>query len=117
MLPSLPVPVLPAITELDYVAPPVMSLPPLRPNPAANAMYGVLPTKPRAGEPSPAIQRAAEQRRAMKKRRRVRRIALLVIAITVAALAGPPVVGWIVDGLDTAGSTKTELPTPADDGD
>ncbi len=118
MLPSLPAaPVLPPITDLHDFAPPPMSLPPLRPNPAANATYGVMPSRPQAGEPSPAALRAAEKRRLMKKRRRIRRIALLVIAIAVAAVAGPPVARWIGDSLDKAGSTKTEIPTPADTAD
>jgi hypothetical protein len=92
-----------------------MSLPPLRPNPAANATYGVMPAKPRAGEPSPATLRAAEIRRQAKKRRRIKRIAMLVAAIVVGALAGPPTARWISDNLDTAGSTETESPPPAAD--
>ena len=98
MLPTLPAaPVLPPITDLNVAPPPAMSLPPLRPNPAANASYGVMPARPRAGEPSPATLQAAEQRRLMNKRRRIRRIAIHV--------------------LDKAGSTKTELSPPADDAD
>jgi hypothetical protein len=53
----------------------------------------------------------------MKKRRRVRRIAMLVVAIVVGALAGPPTVRWIADGFDKAGSTVTEPTTPTDDPD
>jgi hypothetical protein len=125
MLPSLPAsPVLPPPSSTlpsstlpsSFVgaAAPSMSLPPLRLNPAANATYGVLPVKPRAGEPSPAAIRAAEKRHLMKKRRRIRRIAMLVVALVVGALAGPPTVRWIADGLDKAGSV-TEPTTPADD--
>ncbi len=118
MLPSLPpAPVLPAITDLHDFTPPAMSLPPLRPNPAANASYGVMPTKPTAGEPSPANLRAAEQRRQMKKRRRIRRVAMVVIAIALAVVAGPPVASWISDELNKTGSTETETPLPADDAD
>jgi hypothetical protein len=120
MLPTLPdAPVLPTQSSTPPssfdVEAASMSLPPLRPNPAANAAYGVLPAKPRAGEPSPAAIRAAEQRRVMKKRRRFRRIATLVAVIVVCALAGPPTVRWIADGFDKAGSTVTDPTTPADD--
>ncbi|HEX4983901.1 MAG TPA: hypothetical protein VFV63_19500 [Ilumatobacteraceae bacterium] len=94
-----------------------MSLPPLRPNPAANASYGVLPVKPRAGEPSPATIRAAEQRRRMKKRRRIRRITMLIVVLVVGVFAGPPAVRWVADGFANAGSTETEPTTPADDTD
>jgi len=121
MLPTLPAaPVLPPSSStpqssFDVEAAPSMSLAPLRPNPAANASYGALPVKPRAGEPSPAALRAAEQRRVMKKRRRIRRIAMLAVAIVVGVLAGPPAVRWFADGFDKAGSTVTEPTTPADD--
>jgi hypothetical protein len=118
MLPTLPAaPVLPQIIDLEVSPLPANLLPPLRPNPAANASYGAMPTRPRAGEPSPATVQAAEQRRRMKKRRRIRRIATLVIAVALAVVAGPPVARWIADGLDKAGSTKTELPPPADTAD
>ena len=42
----------------------------------------------------------------MKKRRRIRRVAMLVIAIALAVVAGPPVASWIADELDKAGSTE-----------
>jgi hypothetical protein len=121
MLPTLPAaPVLPPPSStlpsgFSGEPAPSMSLPPLRLNPAANASYGVLPVKPRAGEPSPAAIRAAEQRRLMKKRRRIRRVAMLVVALVIGALAGPPTVRWIADGFEKAGSTITEPTTPADD--
>jgi hypothetical protein len=111
-LPTLPpAPVLPSTPTADVAVATPMSLPPLRPNPAANAAYGTMPTKPHAGEPSPAALRAAEQRRRVKKRRRIRRIVMLVVAIALAALAGPPLARWIADELDTAGSTTTETQT------
>ena len=116
MLPTLPpAPVLPAASNTETPPEPMMSLPPLRPNPAANAAYGVMPAKPRAGEPSPATLRAAEIRRQAKKRRRIKRIAMLVAAIVIGALAGPPTARWVSDNLDKAGSTETESPPPADD--
>lgn len=115
LLPTLPAaPVLPPITDLELSPLPANLLPPLRPNPAATASYGAIPTRPRAGEPSPATVQAAEQRRLMKKRRRIRRIAMLVIAIALAVVAGPPAARWIADGLDKAGSTKTEISPPGD---
>ena len=118
LLPTLPPePVLPTPQALDvneFLATAIIAPPPPRPNPAADASYGVIPRKPRAGDPSPATLRAAEQRRQAKKRRRIKRIAMLVIAIAVCALAGPPVGRWIADGLDKAGSTETD-PPPADD--
>ena len=101
---------LPSNTDVHDFAPAAMSLPPLRPNPAANATYGVMPTKPKAGEPSPAALQAAEQRRVMKKRRRIRRVAMVVVAIALAVVAGPPVASWISDELDKSGSTETETP-------
>jgi hypothetical protein len=136
MLPTLPLlpslPVLPPTSQADRSAglraatPPdlTVSLPAARvsvssqrTNLAANAPYGALPGKPRAGEPSPAAVHAAEQRRRTKTRRRFRRLALLVIAIAVIALAGPPAARWIADGFDKAGSIETESPVPGDDTD
>jgi hypothetical protein len=116
-LPTLPAASLPSTATADAAVVTPMSLPPLGPNLAANASYGPMPSKPRAGEPSPAALRAAELRRQAKKRRRIRRIAMLVVAIAVGVLAGPPLVSWIADGFDTAGSTETESPAPADQED
>jgi hypothetical protein len=84
---------------------------------AANAPYGVMPGKPRAGEPSPAALQAAEQRRRTKKRRRIRRLVLLVVAVAVVALAGPPAVRWMADGFDKAGSIGPESQPSGDDTD
>jgi len=109
-----PAPVLPTTPPADVAVATPMSLPPLRLNPAANASYGVMPTKPRAGEPSPAALRAAEQRRQAKKRRRIRRIAMLVVTIAVGVVAGPPLATWIGDQVDSAGSTETETPADTD---
>lgn len=133
MLPTLPpAPVLPPMSPADVTFAPTagtadvtVSLPaawispssPSRASLAANAPYGAMPGKPRAGQPSPATLQAAEQRRKVKKRRRIRRIAVLVIAIAVVALAGPPAASWIADSLDKAGSLETETPTTGDDGD
>jgi hypothetical protein len=86
-------------------------------HPAANAPYGVLPSKPRAGEPSQAALLAAEQRRRTKKRRRTRRLVMLVIAIAVIALAGPPTARWIADGFAKAGSIEPESVPAGDDTD
>jgi hypothetical protein len=117
-LPTLPtLPELPSTPTVDVAVAAPMSLPPLRPSPAANASYGIMPSKPRAGEPSPAALQAAEQRRRAKKRRRIRRIAMLVVAIAIAVLAGPPLARWIADNVDSAGSTETESPAPSDDTD
>jgi hypothetical protein len=116
-LPTLPAPVLPSTPTADVAVATPMSLPPLRPSPAANATYGVMPSKPRAGEPSPAALQAAEQRRRAKKRRRTRRIAMLVVAIAIGVAAGPPLARWITDNVGTAGSTNTESPAPAPDAD
>ena len=88
-----------------------------RPNYAANAPYGAMPGKPRAGQPSPATLQAAEQRRSTKKRRRIRRLAMLVIAIAVVALGGPPTARWIADGFDKAGSLEPESLPAGDDTD
>jgi hypothetical protein len=115
--PALPAPSSTPPSSFGSEAAASMSLPPLRPNPAANASYGVLPVKPRAGEPSPAALRAAEQRRQMKKRRRIRRISMLIVALVLGVLAGPPTVRWIADGFAKAGSTETEPTTPTDNTD
>jgi hypothetical protein len=120
LLPSLPpAPMLPPSSTPDIEAPAEawISLPVAGPKPAPDASYVVMPGKPRAGQPSPAALQAAEQRRQAKKRRRIRRIVLLLITIAVFALAGPPAVRWIADGLDKAGSTETEPPTIGDGAD
>ena len=126
LLPTLPpAPILPPRSLGDVTGEVTVPLDPawITPSPkrmnhaAANAAYGVMPGKPRAGEPTPAALQAAEQRRRTKKRRRIRRLVFLVIAVAVVALAGPPAVRWMADGFDKAGSIGPESQPSGDDTD
>ncbi len=88
----------------------------LAPTRKSKAGYGELPT---SDGPSEATLAARAKREAAKKRAKRNKFIAVVIVIAVAALAGPPLVGWVQEGLNDAGSTETdERPveeTPAND--
>jgi hypothetical protein len=82
------------------------------PEPRAHPMAHLMPEKTK---PSEASLRAAELRAAKKAKARKVKIIVSIVAIAVAALVGPPLVRWLVDAVNEAGSTKQEEPAPATD--
>lgn len=64
---------------------------------------------PQASAPSEASRRAAEIRAAKKAKARKVKIAVAVGALVVAAVVGPPVGRWVVDAVNEAGSTTTDI--------
>jgi hypothetical protein len=60
---------------------------------------------PEKQKPNEASIRAAEQRAARKTRSRRIKIVVAIAAVIVAAVAGPPLVNWLVDSVNEAGST------------
>lgn len=72
---------------------------------AAHPMGHLMPQK---SAPSEASKRAAEIRAAKRAKARKVKIGVAVGALVVAALAGPPIFGWVSDAINEAGSTDVE---------
>lgn len=107
MLPTVaaptPIPVVAPVTVPVHAAEPDTDVAPSAPT-NAHPMAHLMPEKAAVSEAS---KRAAEIRAAKKAKARKIKIGAALAALVVAVLAGPPLVGWVSDALDDAGSTTT----------
>lgn len=65
---------------------------------------------PQRIKPTEASLRAAAQRAARKKKAKRIKIGVLAGFLAIAAIAGPPLGGWLMNAINESGSTKTEQP-------
>lgn len=65
---------------------------------------------PEKAQPSEASLRAAQLRAAKKAKARRTKIIVAVVMLVIAAVVGPPLVKWLIDAVNEAGSTSTDEP-------